>query len=147
MKPFLAVVATVVGLSIAYPGSADELYGYVGHKKYISKIHPADVDEGPTWDRNTQPCPPLAAIRAVEAAKKVLAELFQDAPKWSVNQLTLAPHAPGPFWYWVVDFHKVGPTIEFGHIIPSLSLVVLMSGKAVKPEVVDWDGQYEPPQA
>jgi hypothetical protein len=145
MKRTLAVVALAVTCWSPVPTSADTRYSYVGHKKYISKIHPADVDEGPTWDIKTQACPPLSAGTAVEAAKKVLAGLFPDASKWSVNAITLSPHGPGAYWYYEVSFIKLAPTIESGGAVPTLSLAVLMSGKAVQPEVVDWDGEYDAP--
>jgi hypothetical protein len=141
------VLLLIAGLLlISSVAEAQTSNSYVGHKKYVFKPHPADVEEGPLWNIKTQPCPPLAASAAVEAARAELRKLFPDADSWTVDEISMRPHPPGAYWYYAVSFLKATPeTMEEGRVIPQIAIPVLMSGTAVEPVVSEWSGDYAEP--
>ncbi len=111
---------------------------YACGKRYVVTIAYAALDKAPKWaeaDEN----PPLSAKKALKAANDMKDSLMKDSekPKWILRSLDLRP-AGDDRWYWTANYEEEPLNgRRLAGQPPSLKLVVLMDGTAIKPEVTD----------
>lgn len=138
---FFVVVIVALGALLAAPDS-DILFkrefGYFG-SKYRSVIRRSDLPSYPKW-LESEPFPPLAMRRAMEAARALLNQRFAGA-SWVITHIELIPipdgngSAPEHSYYWayVVGYDGV-PRSEFGGDWQEAGIIVAMDGRCIIPE-------------
>lgn len=100
-------------------------------KTFVSVFTAEMVAATPTWDEEADN-PPVSARAALTAAK-IMRDSVAEAPEgfvWSRGSLTLI--RPSEHCYWFVRFVAKKEGDDGKH---SLTVIVLMDGKAIKPVV------------
>ena len=134
----LLTLGLTMGIFLLAPAyvCADISYSsYAFGKRYEVTFTFEALDKTPKWGEDDEN-PPLSARKALKAANKMKDSLVKDAKgfKWRLVSLDLTP-ADGERWYWIAHYKAL--TQKGTGRPPSLKLVVLMDGRAVKPVISD----------
>ena len=104
-------------------------------KWYFFTILEHDLAVAPSWEPEKTPRPPLDPGEAVTRAQTKLKELFPDLQGWKLAGVDLASSWSPNYWYYQVQFQPPGPAMKVGQSVEMFSIVVLMDGRVVDPEV------------
>jgi hypothetical protein len=143
MRSLVLSVIYIVLLNI--PASAQDIAtfnDYYNGKRYDAKVSRAQLDQTPSWPA-ADPHPPLSPRKAMELASAYLPTLIGQAKEWGFDNLTLVRPGADDKWVYLVKFlGPLPPGIADG-LVPSMRVVVLMSGKIIDPVI----SIYKFPQA
>ena len=131
----LAITILALTLGAAFGHAEAEFSSYIKTNRYDFKITDADMAGTPVW-KEQDDHPPLAARKALAAARSGLAQIVSDHKDWTLEGLTLQQWHDGSHWYYLAVFNAPVPpgVISIGRPV-SMTIPVLMNGAAVKPKV------------
>ena len=92
------------------------------------------IDQTPSWSED-EDFPPLSPRGAIRSAKGELSELVTDAENWTLREIELRGDPTKDKWIYIVSFGGPGTPTGGGADGAEFRIMVLMDGKAVKPDV------------
>jgi hypothetical protein len=120
--------------------SGNDLIGmyssYVHGERWDFNIHRNDMDQTPRWSAFLDD-PPLSPRRAIQAAESELNKLLPNANDWRLSAVHILPVAVQDSWVYMVEFLETPPGTHDGPA-QSMSIVVLMTGRAIEPTHRPW---------
>jgi len=87
--------------------------------------------------------PPLSPRAAIQSAHILLSQLMKDADKWRLASVKLQPILFPDAWIYVVEFAPP-PARPDGGIYTTMTVVVLMNGRAIVPLSSKWPPEFKP---
>ena len=138
----LVLAVTFAMQNPVYAGAAATYSSYVNGQRWDFVVSHQDVENSPRW-RDVDDTPPLSPRAAIRSARSLLSRLMKDGDQWSVGSVNLRPIDFPSSWIWVVDFQQPSPRPN-GGLLTTMSVVVLMNGRAVVPVSSKWPPEFKP---
>ena len=134
-RPVLLVglIGTVGWLAQA---DANSVSSYFDGKRYDFTFTCEELEATPAWP-GTEAHPPLEPREALNIARGQLDTLVPNASEWRLGEISLRQACTPDQWYYVVSLSPPPPRPD-GGITPIFDLVVLMNGRAIRPDVSPW---------
>ena len=137
------VVLTFVMQAASVNETAEGKYSsYVDGKRWDFIVSRQDIENSPRW-REVDVSPPLPPRVAIQSARFLLWQLIKDARTWRLASVKLQPiYRPGD-WIYLVEFAPPPPRTH-GGLINTMTVVVLMNGRAIVPVSSKWPPEFKP---
>jgi hypothetical protein len=113
-----------------------EFFHYLPGERWVFTVTSEALDRTPSWLED-ELSPPLPPRRAGHVAMQQLGTLVADAERWRLNTISLQPTGSPGKWVYIVKIEEPPPRSD-GGVHGSMSLVVLMDGRAVVPRREPW---------
>lgn len=139
--PGLIAVVLAVMVAQGPVTVAGTFNSFVDGRKYSSIVSRQDAESSPRW-LTSEEQPPLSPRRAMDSATTLLLQLFEDGAAWSVRRVTLNQIWGPDIWIYIVECSRPPREVSSGvggvggGPLTNFSAVILMSGRAVQPQVV-----------
>jgi hypothetical protein len=136
MTRILALFVAVIGLESTAVGQIVHefaCYSYVDGKVFESRVSPEEIARTPAWPPEAEN-PPLAARRAMEAARQQMQAFATASRVWRLDSVQLLDMGDQTHWMYLVEYERQFPedvAVTGDH---SLRILVLMDGTAVTPK-------------
>ena len=115
---------------------------YVDGQRWEYVVTRQDTESSPRW-REVDVSPPLPPRVAIQSARFLLWQLIKDARTWRLASVKLQPiYRPGD-WIYLVEFAPPPPRTH-GGLINTMTVVVLMNGRAIVPVSSKWPPEFKP---
>jgi hypothetical protein len=144
MKHILMIsLLAAVGVCLALAADGEEeprkvasfsSYDFKQGKRYDFNVHQKDLAQTPPW-RTEDEFPPLSPRSAEMLARAQLKALVTEPERWNRGAIALHQLSGGDRWIYVVHFSGFHPPGVGDGAVPQMRVVVLMDGRAIKPQV------------
>ena len=132
LATLLLIIAGMCGTATCQSAAFSSYHG--GNRYYFDLTHD-QLEKTPAW-HDDDPNPPLSVRQARLVGTEYLKQLFADAEKWTIDEITL--HPIGDRWVYLISFAEPPPPDCRDCMTFPFRVVVTMEGVAVPASVSPW---------